>query len=509
MAYQPARSDGFKVEEEGQEVEYNVEQFYDKAERNRKWFHECVLADSFCKPVLDEAVRLLIKKRKNAKQGEQSHQMIIRALNIKHAYRLKDICETYPVLRGKVGLVHSETDEFDRDGEPCEIFEKFSNGDYIALIHVAMVGEGFNVPYSSISVPLCIMRSTQKAEQEFGRIIRKVAGTFPADNDYADLEADNMAVIVTHDALRIEELYNRFVQGDPYKIVEDEEETSESQGRVLIGDYKAGETILNLTNTSGLASEDELIVKVFDGQGRERSLTFFVEEVNENGTLSVTPLMVDIQQGTPARKAPRLEEISTDFIGHLGLKWYIKNDDGTEISFEEYQKRKALENKNLLTNDQGEIINAQGQKVTDLPQEFQRIILESLKQAEEEVEIPIQSLTSSCRPDLERKNLQSSYNKKIKSAIYAVCRYALDGNSGKDLIVNPLNSLQGFTKNTSKDNTQCLISAVFSYVKSTTGKEWKHHKDEAEFIQAHEIALHKIDEVKQEMMLRRQQFNNR
>lgn len=505
IAYQPAKSDGFKVEEEGQEIEYNVERFYDKAERNRKWFHECILADSFCKPVLDEAVRLLAIKRGDVKQGALSHQMIIRALNIKHANRLKELCEAYPLLTGKVGLVHSENDEFDREGEPSEIFKKFSAGEYIALIHVAMVGEGFNVPYSSISVPLCIMRSTQKAEQEFGRIIRKVAGSFPVNK--TDLEADNMGIIVTHDALGIEGLYNHFVQGDPYKIVEEEEEGAESQGRLLADDYKAGDSTLQLTSTNGLSSEDELIVKVFDDKGQEKSFTFFVEEILEDGVVSVTPLMVDIEQGSPARKAPKVEEISTDFIGHVGLKWYIKTSDGSEISVEEYQRRKALEKNNLLTDASGEVITSQGQKITDLAPEFQEMILRSLRQSEEEVEIPTQSLVpESCRPDIARKNLQSSYKKRVTRAIYDVCRYTLESASGKDLVNNPLKCLIGFDKQSNKTNDQYLISAIFSFVKKTTEKKWSEHNDENEFIQAHDLALEKIEEVRQELINRRQQY---
>jgi superfamily II DNA or RNA helicase len=505
IAYQPAKSDGFKVEEEGQEIEYDVNQFYDRAERNRKWFHECILADSFCKPVLDEAVRLLAIKRGEVKQGALSHQMIIRALNIKHANRLKELCEAYPLLTGKVGLVHSENDEFDREGEPSEIFKKFSAGEYIALIHVAMVGEGFNVPYSSISVPLCIMRSTQKAEQEFGRIIRKVAGSFPVNK--TDLEADNMGIIVTHDALGIEDLYNHFVQGDPYKIVEEEEEVGESQGRLLADDYKAGDSTLQLTSTNGLSSEDELIVKVFDNKGQEKSITFFVEEILEDGVISVTPLMVDIEQGSPARKAPRVEEISTDFIGHVGLKWYIKTSDGSEISIEEYQRRKALEKNNLLTDTNGEIVTPQGQKITELSPAFQEMILKGLRQSEEEVEIPTQSLVpESCRPDIARKNLQSSYKKRVTRAIYDVCRYTLESASGKDLVNNPLKCLIGFDKQSNKTNDQYLISAIFSFVKKTTEKKWSEHNDENEFIEAHDIALEKIEEVRQELINRRQQY---
>ena len=82
ITFSPARSEGFKVKENGEEVEYTAELFYEKAEKDRTWFHNCILADSFCKPVLDRAVDIFQTKRL---QGHP-HRMIIRALNIKHAY---------------------------------------------------------------------------------------------------------------------------------------------------------------------------------------------------------------------------------------------------------------------------------------------------------------------------------------------------------------------------------------------------------------------------------------
>jgi superfamily II DNA or RNA helicase len=52
ITFSPAKSEGFKIEENGKEVQYNTEQFYEKAEKERSWFQECILADSFCQPVL-------------------------------------------------------------------------------------------------------------------------------------------------------------------------------------------------------------------------------------------------------------------------------------------------------------------------------------------------------------------------------------------------------------------------------------------------------------------------
>ncbi|MEW6497721.1 MAG: DEAD/DEAH box helicase family protein, partial [Cyanobacteriota bacterium] len=185
IAFSPARSEAFKVEENGEEREYTPQEFFLKAETDRQWFRRCILANSFCQPVLDKAVEILELKR----QSNRQHRMIIRALNIPHAERLHQLCQSYDLLKGRVGLVHSKMEEYDQEGRPSEILDKFYKDEYIALIHVSMIGEGFNEPCASVSVPLCVMRSIQKAEQEFGRIIRRVNGNNPEHE--ADFKADN------------------------------------------------------------------------------------------------------------------------------------------------------------------------------------------------------------------------------------------------------------------------------------------------------------------------------
>lgn len=285
ITFSPAKSEGFKVKENGKEVEYTAELFYEKAEKDRAWFRNCILADSFCKPVLDRAVAILQSKR----QHGNPHRMIIRALNIKHAYRLYELCQDYDLLQGKVGLVHSQNDEYDLEGRPSDIFEKFYKDEYIALIHVSMVGEGFNVPYASVSVPLCIMRSIQKVEQEFGRILRKVDGNYPADD--GDVESDNLAVVVTHDALGIDELFEQFRSGVEYLTIEDEVEDEAEEdvvrSRYLTDDYQAGDILLHLNNTDGLSTEDEVRVQVYDREGKESIYAFVVEKVVGKGTIQV------------------------------------------------------------------------------------------------------------------------------------------------------------------------------------------------------------------------------
>ncbi len=500
ITFSPAMSEGFKVKENGEEVEYSAELFYERAEKDRSWFHECILADSFCQPVLDRAVDILHNKRE---QGHP-HRMIIRALNIKHAYRLHELCQSYSLLQDKVGIVHSKNEEYDLEGRPSDIFEKFYNDEYIALIHVSMVGEGFNVPYASVSVPLCIMRSMQKAEQEFGRIIRKVDGSYPADD--GDIHSDNLAVVVTHQTLGIGELFEQFRAGVEYLTIEDQEEEETSdvvRSRYLTDTYLAGETVLHLNSTDGLSPGDEVRVQVLDNEGKESIYSFSVEEIVGQGTIQVFPLLVDIPEGSLARKASSREENTAQFVGHLGLQWYLLIN-GQYISVKEYRRRKALEQRNLTIDEQGEITTASGKRISDVEPEFRQMVLDLVLQEEAKVDIPVQQLVS-CRPDLEKKELQQYHLKRIKKAIYDLSLLTLDGSKGKNLINQPLKSLEAQIDNSTRDNHGVLYKGILGHVKRKTGKKWQAHQTEEEFDAAVEIALEKIEEVREELKARRRQ----
>ncbi|OUC12407.1 MAG: hypothetical protein B0A82_22655 [Alkalinema sp. CACIAM 70d] len=500
ITFSPAKSEGFKVEEDGNQIEYTAEKFYEKAEKERSWFQECILADSFCQPVLDRAVEVLELKRK----GGEPHRMIIRALNIKHAYRLRELCENYPLLNGRVGLVHSANDEYDPEGRPSEIFSKFAKDEYIALIHVSMVGEGFNVPYASVSVPLCIMRSTQKAEQEFGRIIRKVNGTYPKANDWGDFQSDNSAVVVTHEALGISELFEQFIQGEEHIVIEDElvAEADVIRNRTLQDDYQAGDTVLCLNNTDGLSDGDEILVRVPDSKGEEQTFVFSVERVLDDKTVEVFPLLVDIPQGSSARKAASREENSSEFIGHLGLRWYLRVN-GKDVSIEEYRRQKALEQRELTRNEKGEIVTLQGQKIQDLDPTIRKMVIDLLTQEEEKVDIPFQNIEVVALPGQSKKGLQEYHRKRIQKAVIDISSLAVDGRRGRDLINNPLESLKEYTGRTASDNEKLLHESIFRCVKRKTDRKWSDHKTEEEFEAAVQIAFEKIEEVREELKARR------
>lgn len=188
-------------------------------------------------------------------------------------------------------------------------------------------------------------------------------------------------------------------------------------------------------------------------------------------------------------------------MGHLGLHWYLQID-GKYIRVDEYRRRKALEQRNLTLDQKGEITDADGTRVNDLPPVFRQMVLDLVLQEEAKIDIPFQQLVS-CRPALEKKEIQQYHLKRVKKAIYEVSILALDGTNGRNLINQPLESIKIHTGKPPRDNFQLLCSGVLGHVKRTTGKKWQAYQTEEEFEDAVNIAFKKIEEVREELKARR------
>lgn len=90
LMYKEATSSRFLVEEEGIVVEYDPEEFLLKAQSDKLWFRQILLADSFSLPVLSMAVQILLGKRDATLQP---HAMLVRSLNIPHTHRVAQLLE--------------------------------------------------------------------------------------------------------------------------------------------------------------------------------------------------------------------------------------------------------------------------------------------------------------------------------------------------------------------------------------------------------------------------------
>ena len=274
IAFKEAHSGKFLVEEDGVEHEYDPEEFKAKAFADRRWFRRILLADNFCLPVLSKAVEILLTKRKAT---GQPHAMIVRAINIPHVHRIASLLEEkFPHLSGRVGKIHSKKGDYDLQGRPNNIVKRFYDGDLWVLVHCGTIGVGFDHKWASVSCCLCIFKTLSPAEQEWGRIIRKVPGPPPIAN-LPELEVPNWGVIVTHSALKIKPLFLDFYNGKKSDIIIDTPTDTRTKP-VLTAFYSAGETILNLTDTKHLRPGDVLELSILEDLSQS-----IENNKNENG----------------------------------------------------------------------------------------------------------------------------------------------------------------------------------------------------------------------------------
>lgn len=257
LCLQEATSTAFLVEENDREVEYDPETFFAKAQSDRAWFRQILFADSFSLPVLEMAVQILLAKRSAT---GQPHAMLLRALNIPHTHRVTKLLEdNFPALQGKVLAIHSEHEQYDLAGRASALLDKFYAGEYWVVVHCGMLGVGFDHKWVSVSCCLCVLKSMSPAEQEWGRALRRVPG--PPPGQFPELNHPNWAVVVTHEALKLRELFEKFQTGVTAEAIK-EAPTEKPVRPRLVADYQAGETVLKLSNTVNVKPGDVLELRV-------------------------------------------------------------------------------------------------------------------------------------------------------------------------------------------------------------------------------------------------------
>ncbi|MBW4640116.1 MAG: DEAD/DEAH box helicase family protein [Gloeocapsa sp. UFS-A4-WI-NPMV-4B04] len=283
LTYKEATSAAFLIEEEGIEVEYDPIEFILKAQTDRQWFRQILFADSFSLPVLEMAVQVLLGKRSTT---GQPHAMLVRALNIPHVHRVAKLLEdNFPMLEGKVLAIHSEHEQYDLAGRASTLLEEFYSDRYLVIVHCGMLGVGFDHKWVSVSCCLCVLKSMSPAEQEWGRALRKVPGASPGL--FPEINHPNWAVVVTHSALELRELFEKFLQGVGADTIKDA--PTEKQIRpILTTAYEAGETVLTLSNTLKVKPGDVLELRVPALVVDEALAPKFslIEELRSTGSLS-------------------------------------------------------------------------------------------------------------------------------------------------------------------------------------------------------------------------------
>nr|WP_240464085.1 DEAD/DEAH box helicase family protein [Paenibacillus apiarius] len=264
---------------------YSIEQIRSMNLKDEDWITKSVAFSRECSlKVVGESLRLLDEKRTTG----LPHKIIAVACSIWHAEQLQQLYEE----QGKsVALVHSRLKKDDLSSR----LKAIENHKVQVVIHVAKLGEGYDHKYLSIAAIFRPFRNTLPYEQFIGRVLRSI------DTDEASTPEDNIACVVHHKELGLEELWKFYKEekekSDVIKYINREEESLErvSQKRI--------------EKTTGLVLED--------GEGKTERDTFIDTQLLEER---------NARQKAEIEKIEKLKELLPD-IPEEALKQMIRRQD--------------------------------------------------------------------------------------------------------------------------------------------------------------------------------------
>jgi hypothetical protein len=161
------------------------------AMREETWFSRGVALSEACnRSIVDKSIQMLAQKRRSG----QPHQIIAAACSIPHAMR---VAALYRGRGLRAAMVHSKMTLEERSDR----LTAFENGAFDAIIHVGILGEGYDHPPLSVAAIFRPFRSLGPYAQFIGRTLRRISH---------GSEEDNVAHVVAHTGLNLDPLWIYF-----------------------------------------------------------------------------------------------------------------------------------------------------------------------------------------------------------------------------------------------------------------------------------------------------------
>jgi DNA repair protein RadD len=174
---------------DGEDRHYTYDQVLDLKEE--EWFSRSVALAEPCNiSIVEKSIEVMAKKR----CGGYPAQIIGAACSIRHAER---IVELYRERGIGATWVHSRLPQYERDTR----LTAFERGEFDVIVHVGVLGEGYDHPLISIAAIFRPFRSHLPFVQFVGRALRRIDGASPEVNT---------AVVVSHVGLNVKWLWEYY-----------------------------------------------------------------------------------------------------------------------------------------------------------------------------------------------------------------------------------------------------------------------------------------------------------
>lgn len=177
-----------------EDKKYTIDEIREMNLKDEDWINRSVAYSRECNEVIINKSLEILKAKK---ESGLPHKIIGVACSIDHAKQLREIYESKGY---KVALVHSR---LDKETKAYEL-NNIENNRVDVVLHVAMLGEGYDHPYLSIAVIFRPFKGLLPYAQFIGRVLRSI----PLEE--AKLEDDNIAVVVSHRDLGLDELWEYY-----------------------------------------------------------------------------------------------------------------------------------------------------------------------------------------------------------------------------------------------------------------------------------------------------------
>lgn len=185
---------------------YTIEQIEAMGLKDADYINRSVAYSEECNKQIVEASIEELTERKA--QSTVPHKIIAVCCSIKHSEQVKSLYEQAGL---EADVIHSKLSK----AQKAEVLRKIESHQIEVIIHVAMLGEGYDHPYLSIAAIFRPYRSLAPYSQFIGRILRKVP-----DEQY-QVPIDNIGSVIAHRDLGLDPLWREYQKEQEYtKVVE-------------------------------------------------------------------------------------------------------------------------------------------------------------------------------------------------------------------------------------------------------------------------------------------------
>lgn len=215
---------------------YTLEEIRELGIRDEDYISRSVaLSDACNQQIVDSSIEHWKEK---TQENKIPHKIIAVCCSINHA---EDVKKLYEQTGLRTVIVHSKM----KKGDKIEAFRMIESHQTDVVIHVAMLGEGYDHPYLSIAAIFRPYRSLAPYSQFIGRILRRIP------DEESKSPSDNIGVVIAHKELGLDKLWEEYKKEKEYCAILEDVKKHESKEKKLEKELSKNTKDVGIVATEG------------------------------------------------------------------------------------------------------------------------------------------------------------------------------------------------------------------------------------------------------------------